>query len=319
MASSAGPEPANVRKGVQLAQTHLALHRRFGGGRRPARRCGSRSAVGQEQVRRRGELSGAQAWRDPARQHRPAGMSTHIDPSIAYGTTSWKMEYSTALKLLNFPDARPSWRPHLPEALLVHRLEQREAVHVHHPQGLPVLQRQAGDRSRTTRTRSTARSAASCSRRRSSSSPTLPATNIVGAAAVRAGGAQNASGIRVATTLIINLTKAAPAFLAKLTMPFFQATARRACRGTTRSSTSTTATTCLRRGRTTSRPRAEPVDHDASGTRSTRARGRGTSNGINFTMQVNLEAGFNQVLANQADYQEGIPPAAYAELGAASA
>jgi hypothetical protein len=28
-----------------------------------------------------------------------------IDPSIAYGTTSWALEYSTALKLLDYPDA----------------------------------------------------------------------------------------------------------------------------------------------------------------------------------------------------------------------
>ena len=28
-----------------------------------------------------------------------------IDPSIAYGTTTWHIQYSTALKLLNYPDA----------------------------------------------------------------------------------------------------------------------------------------------------------------------------------------------------------------------
>ena len=28
-----------------------------------------------------------------------------IDPSLAYGTTSWHIEYSTALKLFNYPDA----------------------------------------------------------------------------------------------------------------------------------------------------------------------------------------------------------------------
>ena len=28
-----------------------------------------------------------------------------IDPSLAYGTTTWHIEYSTAFKLLNYPDA----------------------------------------------------------------------------------------------------------------------------------------------------------------------------------------------------------------------
>jgi ABC-type oligopeptide transport system substrate-binding subunit len=28
-----------------------------------------------------------------------------VDPSIAYGTTTWHIEYSTALKLFNYPDA----------------------------------------------------------------------------------------------------------------------------------------------------------------------------------------------------------------------
>src|SRR5215210_7093331 len=35
----------------------------------------------------------------------PGGDVDHIDPSLAYGTSSWAIEYATALKLLNYPDA----------------------------------------------------------------------------------------------------------------------------------------------------------------------------------------------------------------------
>src|SRR5688500_4515324 len=35
----------------------------------------------------------------------PGGDIDHIDPSLAYGTSTWAMQFSTALKLLNYPDA----------------------------------------------------------------------------------------------------------------------------------------------------------------------------------------------------------------------
>src|SRR5438067_13865096 len=35
------------------------------------------------------------------------------DPSLAYGTISWQIEYATALKLLNYPDKTPPLRSRL--------------------------------------------------------------------------------------------------------------------------------------------------------------------------------------------------------------
>ncbi len=71
------------------------------------------------------------------------------DPSLAYGTISWQIEYATALKLYNYPDAKPPIGSQLqPEAAtsLPEGDEQRQDVHDHRQEGLQVLERSHGDR-----------------------------------------------------------------------------------------------------------------------------------------------------------------------------
>ena len=212
-------------KGVQLAQTHLALGRRSCGWCRVARRCGRRGAVGEEQVRAQSASSALKSG-GILRVNIAGTDVDSIDPQIAYGTTSWNIEYSTAVKLLNYPDAKaPRGARIRPEGASRYTIShEREDVHVLHPSRLPLQRRHEGDRP-ALRVRDQPALG------RDLQSPAFAfiadpnATNIVGAEAVRAGQAQNASGVRArGNRLIVRLTKANPAFLAELTMPFFQAT-----------------------------------------------------------------------------------------------
>ncbi|MDQ3875030.1 MAG: ABC transporter substrate-binding protein [Actinomycetota bacterium] len=237
-----------------------------------------------------------------------------IDPSIAYGTTSWNMEYATALKLLNYPDARGARGTRIrPDGASRYTISGNGRVYTFFIR--PGYRFSNGERV-------TARSYAYALNRslnRELQSPAFQfiadpnATNIVGAERARTRGG-NASGIRTrGNRLIIRLTRPNPAFLAELTMPFYQAMSTRLPRNRE----------VINVNDRNDLPSAGPyyiVSRDPN--RSIVMRRNPNYRGprphrlqqINFRMQVNLQSGFNEVEAGQADYQEGIPPAEHAGL-----
>jgi peptide/nickel transport system substrate-binding protein len=155
----------------------------------------------------------------------PSADIDDIDPSLAYGSASWHIEYSTALKLLNYPDA-----PGPRGSRLV-------------PEGAAGLSVSPNGRKYTFRirkgfrfsdgTRVTARNYAFAINRALSRDLESPAfqfiadplgTNIVGAQQVRDGSTDAASGVMArGSKLVVRLKHPDGAFLSKITMPFFQA------------------------------------------------------------------------------------------------
>jgi len=143
------------------------------------------------------------------------------DPSLAYGTISWQIEYSTALKLYNYPDKAPP---------LGGRLQPEGAA------GFPVISKdgktytipvKAGFKFSNGSPVTAANYVFAMNRALSPTmqSPAAPfMTTIAGAQAVIDGKAQKASGITVkGSKIVIKLTQPDGGILAKLGMPFFQA------------------------------------------------------------------------------------------------
>jgi ABC-type oligopeptide transport system substrate-binding subunit len=149
-----------------------------------------------------------------------------IDPQLGYITTSWWLEYATALKLVNWPD-RPdvSGTPLVLEAASSVAVSNRGKTYtfvirkgLRFSDGSPV----------------TARSFAYAIDRTANkqlASPGAPfitdphGTNILGAKRVNDGHARHVSGVTAkGYRLVIRLRRPDGSFLSKLTMPFFQAT-----------------------------------------------------------------------------------------------
>jgi len=143
------------------------------------------------------------------------------DPSLAYGTISWQIEFATALKLYNYPDKAP------PEGGKI----QPEAA-----TGFPVISKDGKTYTITVKTGlkfsdgkpvTAANFAFSLNRALNPAMQSPAATfigNIVGADKVLNKQAATASGITVkGNTLTIKLTQPDGGMLAKLGMPFFQA------------------------------------------------------------------------------------------------
>jgi ABC-type oligopeptide transport system substrate-binding subunit len=145
------------------------------------------------------------------------------DPSLAYGVQSWQIEYATALKLYNYPDARaPIGSQIRPEAATgfpkVTNSGKTYTIHIR--SGLRL----------SNGAKVTAANFAKAINRALSKTMQSPAATfiqgIVGAPAVIDGKASKASGVIVhGNTLIIKLSKPDGGMLAKLGMPFFQAVA----------------------------------------------------------------------------------------------
>jgi ABC-type oligopeptide transport system substrate-binding subunit len=239
----------------------------------------------------------------------------YIDPGLAYGTTSWEIEYVTALKLLDYPDAGVPRGSRLVPSGASHYTVSKDGktytFFVRH--GF----RFSNDE------RVTAKNYAYAINRnldRALQSPAFQfvsdpqATNIVGAAAVRAGSARNASGVVAkGNRLIVKLTKADPTFLAKVTMPFFQATSTKLARGKE----------VVNVNDRNDLPTAGPyyvATRDPNRTiilkRNPFYRGPRPHNAsvVTFKIGINLEAAYREVLAGDADYSLGLPPTVYAEL-----
>ena len=155
----------------------------------------------------------------------PGGDIDHMDPSLAYGTSSWAIEYSTALKLLNYPDAAaPRGSRLVPEGATKYTISRDGKTY--------TFTIRKGFRFSTGRPVTAANYAYAINRAldKDLQSPAFQfvsdpsGTNIVGAQAVRDGRARTAAGVQArGNKLVVRLTKADPTFLAKIAMPFFQA------------------------------------------------------------------------------------------------
>ena len=244
----------------------------------------------------------------------PGGDIDHIDPSLAYGTTTWAIEYSTALKLLNYPDrAAPRGSRLTPEGASKYTISKNGRTYTFTIRSSYKF---------SNGKRVTAANYAYSINRALDKDLQSPAfqfisdpsgTNIAGAQAVRDGKAAKASGVKVkGNKLIVTLTKADPTFLAKISMPFFQALPTSLPRSKEIisvsgsqlpsagpyyvSSREPNRTILLKRNPNYKGPRPRNLD------------------ALTFKVGVNLESGYREVLAGQADYQEGIPTTEYADL-----
>jgi ABC-type transport system substrate-binding protein len=146
-----------------------------------------------------------------------------IDPALAYFSHSWQLGFMTEAKLLNFPDreARAGGLRIIPEVA----------------RSLPAISRDGRTYTFNLRTNYRFHTGANIraanfvaalnrnANRRMVSPATTFMEDIVGAPAVIAGRGTRISGVRALspTRLQIRLTRVAPDFLARITMPFFSA------------------------------------------------------------------------------------------------
>jgi oligopeptide transport system substrate-binding protein len=271
------------------------------------------SAAGKSEVRKGGTL----------RVNLPVTDIDDIDPSIAYGTTTWHIQYSTALKLLNYPDAAaPRGSRLVPEGATSYRVSNGGRVY--------TFAIRPGFRFSNGQRVSAGNYAFAINRAlgKDLQSPAFQfvadenGANIVGAQAVRDGRAATASGIRASgSTLRITLTKPDATFLAKITMPFFQAMP------TGLSKTDKIINVDGSHPLPAAGPYyvSERVPNRLVTLKKNPFYARNVSrrytrrpanlSQINIRTAVNLEASYQEVRANQSDYTYDIPPTAPAELG----
>jgi peptide/nickel transport system substrate-binding protein len=240
------------------------------------------------------------------------GASVQVDQQLAYVTTAWWLEYATAAKLYNYPDrAGPAGSKLIPEVaskFAVSNNGRRYTFTIRRgfrfSDGKPVTARsfkRAIDRTAN----------------KQLASPGAPfitdtnGTNIVGAKAVNDGKANSVRGVVAkGNKLIVNLTKPDGTFMAKITMPFFQAT-----------STKLPLTKEVVNVTRTNMPSAGPyymVRNDPDKLTQIRQnpfwkKGPGRNRprnlaGLDVQWNLNEQTAFNQTLANQLD--EGPLPAA---------
>jgi peptide/nickel transport system substrate-binding protein len=241
------------------------------------------------------------------------------DPSLAYGTVSWQIEYSTALKLYNYPDKpKPVGGKIQPEGAA----------------GFPVVSKDGKTYTITIKsgykfsdgTPVTAKNYAFAINRalsKTMQSPvaafidTLDANNkqiggIVGANAVLTGAANTASGVKVSgNKLIIKLLQPDGGMLAKLGMPFFQALK-------TDLATDPKGVAAY--------PSAGPyyiasrdIGRQITLKKNTHYKGPRPANAdtIQIAANTNLDQSLLQVKSGEVDYDMGgLPPSSHADLGA---
>ena len=233
----------------------------------------------------------------------------YTDPSLAYGTVSWQIEYATALKLYNYPDkAAPLGGKIQPEAAT----------------GFPIISKDGKTYTITVKKGFqfsdgkpvTAANFAFAINRVLNPTMQSPAatfiSNIVGAQAVLDNKAKTASGVIVkGNKLTIKLTQADGGMLAKLGMPFFQALEP---------------SLAIDPKGVNAYPSAGPyyiasreVGRQIIVKRNTHYKGSRPVNVDTFTMSMNtnLDQSLLQVKANQVDFDiGGLPPSAHADLAA---
>jgi oligopeptide transport system substrate-binding protein len=154
------------------------------------------------------------------------GASVQVDPQLAYITTAWWLEYATAAKLYNYPDkSGPAGSKLVPEVasrFTVGNGGKKYTFFIRKgfkfSDGTPVTANSFKFAINRTANHDLASPGAQFI-----TDPT--GTNIVGAKDVNDGKLNNVSGVQVkGNKLVVNLTKGDGTFMAKITMPFFQAT-----------------------------------------------------------------------------------------------
>ena len=154
------------------------------------------------------------------------GASVQVDPQLAYITTAWWLEYATAAKLYNYPDkAGPVGTKLVPEVASKFTVSRNGKVYTF------TMRKGFKFSDGSAVSAKNFKYAIDRVANKDLASPgaqfiTDPnGTNIVGAIKVNNGQAQHVSGAVIkGNKLIIHLTKADGTFMAKITMPFFQAT-----------------------------------------------------------------------------------------------
>ena len=232
----------------------------------------------------------------------------HIDPSLAYGTLSWSMQYATALKLYNYPDANaPRGTRLLPEGATGVKISNNGKTYTF------TIRKgfRLSDGSKIT----AANYAYAFNRQLNKSlqgsfaqyitDPT--ATNVVGGASVTSGKANKAAGVKVkGNKLTIRLVKPSGQFLTQLATPFFQAISTKL--PLTKEVVSVSGNDLPSGGpyyvssRTPRRGLVLSRNKFYKGKRPHRL------NEVNYSIVGNVQTGFNLVTANDAD-RGTIPPA----------
>jgi ABC-type oligopeptide transport system substrate-binding subunit len=229
------------------------------------------------------------------------------DPSLAYGTISWQIEYATALKLVNYPDKAPPAGG---------RLQPEAAV------GMPIVSKNGKQYTFTIKSglklsngeKVTAKNFQKAIFRaltKSMQSPAVPfIQNIVGADKMIAGSASSASGVVAnGQKLTIKLTQPDGGMLSKLAMPFFQAISTKMANdpkgvdaypsGGPYTIASRVPNRSIRIIRNKFYKGSRPANIDS----------------FDITVNTNLDQSLLQVKSNQIDYDMGgLPPTAHAGL-----
>jgi oligopeptide transport system substrate-binding protein len=231
------------------------------------------------------------------------------DPSLAYGTISWQIEYATALKLYNYPDkAAPEGGKIQPEAAT----------------GFPVISKDGKTYTITVKpgfkfsdgkpvTAANFAFAINRALNPAMQSPAAPfITGIVGAQAVLDKKANTASGVIVkGNTITIKLTQPDGGLLAKLGMPFFQALETNLATDPKGVNAYPSAGPYYIASRDVGRQIIVKKNPNYKGSRP-----RNIDQFV-ITVNTNLDQSLLQVKSNQVDYDMGgLPPTAHADLAA---
>jgi len=154
------------------------------------------------------------------------GASTQVDPQLAYVTTAWWLEYATAAKLYNYPDkSGPAGSKLVPEVASKFTVSNNGRKYTFFLR--PGFKFSDGAKV----TAANFKRAIDRTANKSLASPGAPfitdtnGTNILGAKKVNDGKSNSVSGVVAkGNKLTISLSKPDGTFMAKITMPFFQAT-----------------------------------------------------------------------------------------------
>lgn len=252
----------------------------------------------------------------------PASDIDDVDPSLAYGTVTWHIEYSTALKLVNYPDApAPKGSRLVPEGASSYRVSNGGKTYTFTIR--PGFKFSNG-------ANVTAKNYAFAINRAANKDLQSPAfafisdptgTNIIGAQDVRDGKAATMRGVRVrGNKLTISLTKADATFLAKISMPFFQAMPTNLSKtnkvinvsGSNPLPSAGPMYISFREPNRLVTLKKNPF-YAKNVARSYKRRPSNLST-VNIKVQVNLESAYQEVKADQSDYTYSLPPTAPAEL-----
>jgi ABC-type transport system substrate-binding protein len=240
------------------------------------------------------------------------GASVQVDPQLAYITTAWWLEYATAAKLYNYPDkSGPAGSKLVPEVashFTVSNGGKKYTFFIRNgfkfSDGTPVTAASFKYAINRTANHDLASPGAQFI-----TDPT--GTNIVGAAAVNNGQGTNVSGVQAkGHKLIVNLTKGDGTFMAKITMPFFQATSSKIpltkeVVNVTGNNMPSAGPYYMSRNAPDDLTQLRQNPYYKAGPGRTRPRNIA---GLDYKWNLNEQTAFNQVKANQLD--EGPLPAA---------